>query len=106
MTLLHAGNGQNYYLYADITTDLNKRAIVEISKREGRRLSMQKKIPKSWKFVSPSNIEKDRKNSSWIVSYNNLKVKHKKNQTLYIRLDEKGNVISSSYKRLTHTKNK
>ena len=102
-TALHAVNGQNYYRYGDIKGKLNKRAIVEIAKSELRRLAIEEKIPSSWKFAPFLNIERIKKDNSWIVSFTNVKVKHKKNQTLYIRTDEKGNVISDSYTRLLQT---
>ena len=103
-TALHAVNGQNYYRYGDIKGKLNKRAIIEIAKSELRRLSIEEKIPSSWKFAPFLDIERIKKGNSWIVSFSNSKVKHKKNQTLYIHTDEKGNVTSNSYTRLLHSK--
>ena len=103
-TALHAVNGQNYYRYGDIKGKLNKRAIIEVAKGELRRLAIEKKVPSSWKFAPFLDIEKIRQDSSWIVSFSNAKIKHKKNQTLYIRVDKRGNVISDSYTRLLQNK--
>ena len=102
-TALHAVNGQNYYRYGDIKGKLNKRAIVEISKGELRRLAIEDKIPLSWKFAPFLDIEKIKEDNSWIVSFTNTKIKHKKNQTLFIHTDAKGNVISDSYTRTLNT---
>ena len=104
ITILNAKNGQNYYRYGDIKTKLNKRAIFEIAKGELRRLSIEKKVPKSWKFVPLLDIQKDHKDSNWVVSFTNLKIKHKKNQILYIRISEYGVVIGDSYAQSPLTK--
>ena len=103
-TLLHAENGQNYYRYGDIKGKLNKRAIVEIAKGELRRVAIQKKVPKSWKFAPLLNIEKDSTQSHWIVSFHNSKIRHKKNKILYIHITTYGNIISSSYTQYIQTK--
>jgi len=102
--VLNAKNGQNYYRYGDIKTKLNKRAIFEIAKGELRRLSIENKVPKSWKFTPLLDIQKDRRDSNWVVSFTNLKIKHKKNQTLYIRISEYGVVMGNSYSKIVPTK--
>ncbi|MFT5660871.1 MAG: hypothetical protein ACI9TV_001515 [Sulfurimonas sp.] len=101
---LHSQNAQNYYRYGDINTTLNKRAIVNIAKAEVRRLILQKKISTSWKILSLSNIEKNNDTSSWIVHFSNSKIKNKKYQSLYINIDDHGNVKNVSYSRVPHVK--
>lgn len=99
LTTLDASNGQNYYRYGDIDTNLNKRAIVEIAKQELRRLVLKKKIHTSWKSVALLKIEKNHKTNtnSWIVSFNNSKIKKINKQTIYLFVSAHGNIIGSTY---------
>lgn len=99
LTTLYASNGQNYYRYGDIDTKLNKRAILEIAKQELRRLVLEKKIPKSWKSKQDFKIEKNHSSSSnsWIVSFNNKKIKKVKKQTINILVDIHGNIKGAAY---------
>lgn len=96
---LDAANGQNYYRYGDIDTKLNKRAILEITKQELRRLVLENKIPRSWKSVPATKIEKSNyKNSNgWIVSFKNKKIKKIKRQTINVLVDVNGNIKGSAY---------
>lgn len=96
---LYASNGQNYYRYGDIDTTLNKRAILEIAKQELRRLVIEKKIPKSWKSRPLTKIEKNHKtnSNSWVVSFNNPKIKKKKRKNINILVSSSGNIIGSAY---------
>ena len=98
-TTLCAANGQNYYRYGDIDTKLNKRAILEISKQELRRLVLEKKIPRSWKSAPLTKIERNQhsNSNSWIVSFNNTKIKKAKRQTLNILVDVDGNIKGAAY---------
>lgn len=98
-TTMYAANGQNYYRYGDIDTKLNKRAILEIAKQELRRLVLKKKIPKSWKSVTESKIEKNKNSSSnsWKASFYNAKIKNKKKQTIQILVSKNGDVIGTAY---------
>ena len=96
---LYATNGQNYYRYGDIDTKLNKRAILEIAKQELRRLVLEKKIPESWKSTPSTKIEKNQhsNSNSWIVRFNNSKIKKAKRQTLNILVDVHGNIKGAAY---------
>lgn len=100
-TGLHAANGQNYYRYGGVDTKLNKRAILEITKQELRRLVLEKKIPRSWKSVPATKVEKSNYKSSdgWIVSFENKKIKKLTRQTINVLVDINGNIKGSAYSR-------
>ena len=101
---LHSQNAQNHYRYGNIETKLNKRAMINIAKSEIRRLVLQKKIPISWKFLSPSDIKKDQDTSHWVVDFTNAKIKSEKFKNLYISIDRQGNIRKASYSRLSQLK--
>ncbi len=85
-TALYAKNGYDYYHYgngATTYTKLNKTSITKIAKAEVKRLTMKKKIPKSWKSMPVSQIHKSN-TDDWIVTFNNVKIKNKSKQNLYI----------------------
>ena len=85
-TSLYAKNGYDYYYYGNGGSSykkLNKTSIVKIAKAEVKRLTMEKKIPKSWKSIPISKIHKSN-NDDWVVTFNNLKIKKKSKQNLYI----------------------
>ena len=98
-TTLHAGNGYDYYYYGNNGSSykkLNKTAISKIAKAEIKRLTMKKKIPKSWKFLPIFQMHKSN-NDDWIVTFNNLKIKSKSKQTLYIFVDIYGKIQGANY---------
>ncbi len=98
-TTLQAKNGYDYYHYGNNGTTyskLNKRAITKIAKSEVKRLTMEKKIPKSWKSIPISKIEKSN-TDDWIVVFNNLKIKHKSRQSLYIFVGIYGKIKGANY---------
>ncbi len=98
-TTLYAKNGYDYYYYGNNGSaykKLNKTAISKIAKAEVKRLTMEKKIPKSWKSIPISKIKKSKSND-WRVTFNNLKIKKKSKQNLYIFVDIYGHIKGSNY---------
>ena len=98
-TLADAKNGYDHYYYGNSSSSynkLNKTSIMKIAKVEVRRLAMEKKIPKSWKSVTVSGIEKS-DIESWIVTFKNLKIKTSSRETLYIFVDVYGKVKGTNY---------
>ena len=99
LTTLHAKNGYDYYYYGNggaTYKKLNKTAITKIAKAEIKRLTMKKKIPKSWKFLPISKIHKSN-NDDWVVTFTNLKIKKKSKQNLYIFVDVYGKIKGVNY---------
>ena len=66
------------------------------SKEEVKRLTLEKKIPKSWKSIPISKIKKSNSND-WLVVFNNLKIKDKSKQNLYIFVDLYGHIKGANY---------
>ncbi len=98
-TTLYAKNGYDYYYYGNggsTYTKLNKTSITKIAKAEIKRLTMKKKIPKSWKSVPVSKINKSN-SDDWMVVFNNLKIKDKSKQNLYIFVGIYGKVKGVNY---------
>ena len=98
-TLADAKNGYNYYYYGNSDSSynkLNKTSIMKIAKVEVRRLSMEKKLPKSWKSVAVAGIKKS-DIESWTVTFKNLKIQTPSRQTLYIFVDVYGKVKGTNY---------
>ena len=98
-TTLHAKNGYDYYYYGNggsTYKKLNKTAITRIAKAEVKRLTMKKKISKSWKSSPISKINKSN-NDDWIVIFNNLKIKNRAKQNLYIFIDVYGQIQGVNY---------
>ena len=95
---LSAKNGYNYYYYGS-QSKLNKTAIVKIATQQIRRLAIKNKIPKSWKFLTYSNIKKVKKSSAsdWVVDFYNSKIKNKNKRTLYIFVNINGDVKGVNY---------
>ncbi|WP_324171696.1 DUF6488 family protein [Sulfurimonas sp.] len=98
-TALYAKSGYDYYHYGNSGSSykkLNKTAISKIAKAEVKKLTMAKKIPKSWKSIPISKIKKFNSND-WIVSFNNLKIKDKSKRDLYIFVSIYGRVKGANY---------
>jgi len=98
-TTLHAKNGYDYYYYGNggsIYNKLNKTSIIKIAKAEVKRLTMKKKLPKSWKYIPILKINKSNSND-WTVVFNNLKIKNKSKQNLYVFVGIYGKIKGSNY---------
>jgi len=98
-TTLYAKNGYDYYHYGNGGSNykkLNKTSITKIAKAEVKRLTMEKKIPKSWKSRGISKIDKST-SDDWRVTFKNLKIKDKSKQNLYIFVGIYGKVKGVNY---------
>lgn len=98
-TTLYAKNGYDYYYYGNggaTYKKLNKTSIIKIAKAEVKRLTMKKKIPKSWRSLPISKIHKSN-NDDWIVTFNNVKIKKRSKQNLYIFVDIYGQITGANY---------
>ena len=98
-TTLYAKNGYDYYHYGNggsMYKKLNKTSITKIAKAEVKRLVMKKKIPKSWKFIPISTIHKSN-NDDWTVTFNNLKIKKKSKQKIYVFVGIYGKIQGVNY---------
>ena len=96
---LYAENGSDYYRYGNSGSTyekLNKTSIIKIAKTEIKRLIMTKKISKSWKSVPVSKINKFNMDD-WVVTFNNLKIKKKSKQNLYIFVGIYGKIKGVNY---------
>jgi len=98
-TVLHAKNGYDYYYYGNggsTYNKLNKSSIIKIAKAEVKRLTMKKEIPRSWRSMPISKM--NRSNSDdWVVIFNNLRIKDKSKQKLYIFIGIYGKVKGTNY---------
>ena len=98
-TSLYAKNGYDYYHYGNNGSSykkLNKTAVSKIAKAEVKRLSMRKKISKSWSLVPILTIKKSASND-WLVTFNNSKIKKKSKQNLYIFVDVYGHIQGANH---------
>ena len=96
---LYAKNGYDYYYYGNSASNyhkLNKTSIIKIAKAEMKRLTMEKKIPKSWKSMPVAEIHKA-DIDNWTVTFKNLKIRSKANQTLYIFVGTYGKIKGTNY---------
>jgi len=99
LTTLYAKNGYDYYHYGNGGASykkLNKTSITKIAKAELKRLALKKKVPKSWKYIPIQTIHKSN-TDDWRVTFNNLKIKNKSKQTLYIFVSIYGKVKGVNY---------
>jgi Family of unknown function (DUF6488) len=98
-TTLSAKNGYDYYYYGNggaTYNKLNKSSISKIAKKEIKRLILEKKLPKSWKSMPITKIKKSNSND-WMVIFNNLKIRNKSKQNLYVFVDLYGHVEGANY---------
>jgi hypothetical protein len=73
--------------------------IQAVAKAKIQSLIKEKKIPKSWKRMQITKIGKQQLNytNDWVVVFENNKIKNKKRNTLYIFVDEYGEVRGANY---------
>ncbi|MBC8238266.1 MAG: hypothetical protein H8E76_08545 [Helicobacteraceae bacterium] len=73
--------------------------IQEIAKQEVQRLVLEKKIAKSWKSASILKMGKAQNSftDDWVVVFENLKIKNKKRQNLYIFIGAYGEFAAANY---------
>ena len=73
--------------------------IQEIAKKEVQRLILEKKISKSWKSSPILKMGKAQNafTDDWVVVFQNLKIKKKKRQNLYIFIGAYGDFAAANY---------
>jgi len=111
-TILHAGDAHNHnhsehshdthghsHKYEALKNEISKKEVEEIAKKEVIRLALEKKVPKSWKTMPISKIGKTHygDTTDWKVGFDNLKIKDKTKQTLYIFVNVHGKVTGANY---------
>ncbi len=99
----HSHDGHNHGSHGHSHDTLNKEvsntSVKKIAIQEVKRLALDKKIPKSWKSIPISKIGKTHygDTNDWIVGFDNLKIKDKRKQTLYIFVSVHGKVTGANY---------
>ena len=79
--------------------EVNKETIEKAARKEVQTLVAKKKIPQSWKHVPISKIGKTHYGDTddWVVGFDNIKIKNKKRQTLYIFVSVGGEIRGANY---------
>ena len=79
--------------------EVSKETIERAAMQEVQSLVAQKKIPESWKFVPISKIGKTHYGDTddWVVGFDNIKIKKKERQTLYIFVSVGGEIRGANY---------
>ena len=92
----HSNHGHNYDA---LKKEIDNTSVKKIAIQEVKRLALEKKISKSWKSIPISKIGKTyySDTNDWIVGFDNLKIKDKRKQTLYIFVSVHGKVTGANY---------
>ena len=79
--------------------EVSKSNIQKTAKQELLGLLKYKKIDKSWSNKPISNMKRTQYNynNEWVVSFENLEIKDKTKQTLYIFVDVYGDIKGANY---------
>ena len=103
-TALYAGGSHNHGSHghshdAPAQMEVNEQSIKEIAKQEVKRLTLAKKIDKSWLFRPISKMKKTQYNynNEWVVSFENLAIKDKTKQTIYVFVTVYGKLTGANY---------
>ena len=93
----HGSHGHSHS--APIKEEVSKTSIKEMAKQEVKRLTLEKKIDNSWLFIPISKMKKTQYNynNEWVVSFENLAIKDKTKQTLYIFISVYGDLTGANY---------
>ena len=110
LTTIHAGSdhshkensnkGHSHSAHFDkVETGITKATVEKAAKLEILRLVVEKKIHNSWRSVPISKIGKTHYGDTddWVVAFDNLKIKNKKRQTLYIFVSVHGDIRGVNY---------
>ncbi len=94
----HEGHGHSHR-YDAIKNEVSKAVVEKAANQKVQSLVSQKKIPKSWKSTPISKIGKTHygDTNDWVVAFNNMKIKNKKKQTLYIFITVHGKIAGANY---------
>ncbi len=85
--------------YTDIKNEVSKETIEKAAKQKIQSLVAEKKIPKNWKNIPISKIGKTHYGDTddWVVGFDNIKIKNKERQTLYIFVSVHGEIRGANY---------
>ena len=86
-------------LYDKVKPGVSKEHIQKAAIQEVQSLVAAKKIPKSWQHVPISKIGKTHYGDTddWVVGFDNMKIKNKERQTLYIFVSVGGEIRGANY---------
>jgi len=86
-------------LYDKVKPGVSKETVEKAAIQEVQTLVAKKKIPKSWKHVPISKIGKTHYGDTddWVVGFDNMKIKNKERQTLYIFVSVQGEIRGANY---------
>ncbi len=78
---------------------ISNNSVKEIAIAEVKRLALNKKIPKSWKYMPVAKMGKTHygDTNDWVVVFNNPKIKKTKKQNLYIFINIHGKIRGANY---------
>ena len=109
-TTMYAGSGHTHDkeshkshehspLYDKIKKGVSKETVEKAAKQEVQALVVKNKIPKSWQHVPISKIGKTHYGDTddWVVGFENIKIKNKERQTLYIFVSVHGEIRGANY---------
>ena len=79
--------------------EVSKETIEKVAMLEVQSLVAKNKIPKSWQHVPISKIGKTHYGDTddWVVGFDNMKIKNKEKQTLYIFVSVGGEIRGANY---------
>ncbi len=86
-------------LYDKVKPGVSKEAVEKAAMQEVQSLVSKNKIPKSWQHVPISKIGKTHYGDTddWVVGFDNMKIKNKERQTLYIFVSVGGEIRGANY---------
>ena len=95
----HSHSGHNHVSHDALQKEMTNTAVKKIAKQEVKRLASKKKIAKSWKSMPISKIGRTHHadTNDWVVVFENLKIKNKARQNLYIFVSVYGDVTGANY---------
>jgi hypothetical protein len=94
----HKGHSHDA-IYDKVKPGMSKEGIEKAAKAEVQSLVAKKKIPKSWKSMPISKIGKTHYGDTddWVVGFDNMQIKNKERQTLYIFVSVGGKIRGANY---------
>ena len=94
----HKGHSHSPH-FDKVKPGITKETVEKAAKLEILRLVVEKKIHNSWRSVPISKIGKTHYGDTddWVVAFDNLKIKNKKRQTLYIFVSVHGDIRGVNY---------
>ena len=96
---LYAHGSHRHEPTTPVEEEASRASIKKIAQKEVRRLTLDKKIDGSWLFRPISKMKKIEVNHKpeWVISFENLEIKDKTKQTLYIFVTLQGKLTGANY---------